>query len=291
MFFRCKVEKGQVNEYFLEEFDAIVIGGGGLKGLAFLGAIQFFAENDLFKNVKTFAGTSAGALICLLLVLGYSPTEQLQMNLETSFLKMKPLNEILSSSSLLDFSLLIQKLDEVCRNKMNKSPTFQELFEYSGKSLRVVAFNVSKNSQHLFSEKETPDVLVVDAVRFSCSLPLVFEPQISDWGDLFFDGGLINNLPVDVVLDSDRIFVVSTGSSAPLEGVALSFSDIVQIVISVPTVSSDLLRIERIKTEYPEKTLFHVDIKNSYSVSATLGMSNEEKLNCFKTGYNFAKGI
>lgn len=292
MFFRYKVEKGGVSQYHLDEFDAIVIGGGGLKGLAFLGAIQYFQECGLLNNVKMYAGTSAGSIISLLLVLGISPKEQLEMNVNSTFLKTKPLNEVFKSGSLMDYSILIETVHKICIEKMNISPTFLELFNFTGKSLRIVSYNVTKHSQHVFSETHSPDVLVADAIRYSCALPIIFEPQMSEDGEIFLDGGLINNLPVDVVKDDcDKILAISTESSTPFSNSKLSFADIVQIIISVPTVTSDLQRIDQIRTTFPEKTLFHVQLKHSYRVSATIGMTKEEKVNCFETGYNFAKGI
>jgi len=289
MFFRYKVEKG---EYALDDFDAIVIGGGGLKGLSFLGAIHFFKECGVLDNVTTFAGTSVGSVICLLMALGYTPKDQLAMNLDASFLKMKPLGEMVKSRSLFDFSLLLQSLEEACVAKMNTSPSFRELRAFTGKSLRVVAYNASKNCQHLFSDVDTPDVKVTEAVRYSCAIPLVFDTQTAESGEIFFDGGLINNLPVDVVVpDASNVFVVSTAPLPPDASSPLSFADIVQIIINVPTVSSDLQRLEMARSSFPDKKFFHIHLKHSYRPTATLGMSSEEKTNCFQAGYDFAKRI
>jgi predicted acylesterase/phospholipase RssA len=288
MFFRYKVEKG---EYVLDDFDAVVVGGGGLKGLSFLGAIHFFKESGVLDKVETFAGTSVGAVICLLMALGYTPEDQLAMNLDASFLKMKPLSDMVKSRSLFDFSLLMEKLEEACVAKMDTSPSFRELRAFSGKSLRVVAYNASKNCQHLFSDVATPDVKVMEAVRYSCAIPLIFDTQTAENGDVFFDGGLVNNLPVDVVADdANNVLVVST-AAVPPETPTLSFADIVQIIINVPTVSSDLQRLELARASFPEKHFFHIHLKHSYRPTATLGMSLEEKTDCFRAGYDFAKRI
>ena len=287
MFFRYKVEKG---EYVLDDFEAVVIGGGGLKGLSFLGAIHYFEQCGVLSKVKVFAGTSVGSIICLLLALGYTAKEQLEMNLDASFLKMKPLNEVFKSKSLVDFSPLMEKLEQVCADKMNTSPNFREFHQFTGKSLRIVAYNASKNCQHVFSEEQTPNFKVTDAVRFSCAIPLIFDTQITKEGEIFFDGGLVNNLPVDLVQDAKSIFAVST-ATVPPETETLSFGDIVQIIINVPTASSDLKRVETIRKACPEKSVFHVHLENSYRPISTLGMSYEEKLDCFKSGYDFAKKI
>jgi predicted acylesterase/phospholipase RssA len=289
MFFRYKVEKGEIIETVLHKFQGIVIGGGGLKGLSFLGVLEYFRECDLLNDLRIYAGTSAGAIICLLMILNFSPREQLDLNLNTSFLKLKPVQSVFQSQSLLDFTDLVNGLEDLCRQKLNRVPTFLELFEQTGKSLRVVSYNASKNIQETFSETTTPSCLVTEAVKFSCSIPLIFEPQRSKEGDFYFDGGLVNNLPIDAASDADTILVISTACPALTDN--LSFSDVVQMVISVPTSSSDFVRLQHFKIDYPEKWIHHVHLEHSFSPTATLGMKYEEKLNCFKTGYMFAKGI
>jgi NTE family protein len=45
--------------------------GGGIRGIAFGGALQFLEEYDLLSQVKNFAGSSAGAVVASGLAIGY----------------------------------------------------------------------------------------------------------------------------------------------------------------------------------------------------------------------------
>ena len=56
-------------------YDTLVLSGSSIKGITFLGALQYLYDNSLLKNVKTFVGTSSGAMISFLLIIGYTPVE------------------------------------------------------------------------------------------------------------------------------------------------------------------------------------------------------------------------
>ena len=58
-----------------DEFDTIVLSGGSVKSLMQIGSLQYCYDNYLLKNLKTFIGTSAGAIILFLLIIGYTPIE------------------------------------------------------------------------------------------------------------------------------------------------------------------------------------------------------------------------
>ena len=59
----------------MNSYDTLVLSGGSIKGIILLGSLQYFYDNDCLNEVKTYIGTSAGAIICYLLCIGYTPTE------------------------------------------------------------------------------------------------------------------------------------------------------------------------------------------------------------------------
>ena len=60
-----------------EEFNALVLAGGGLKGFGILGGIQYLidAKKIELKKIHYYAGTSIGAVICFFLAIGYNPID------------------------------------------------------------------------------------------------------------------------------------------------------------------------------------------------------------------------
>src|SRR6476620_9787215 len=59
----------------------------GIRGIAYCGAIQEMESRDLMKPVEKVAGTSSGAIVALLVSLGYSGEEIEKLIGETNFKK------------------------------------------------------------------------------------------------------------------------------------------------------------------------------------------------------------
>jgi NTE family protein len=93
--------------------------------------------------------------------------------------------------------------------------TFRQHQQIFGTRLAVTGTNLETQKSHIFSADTTPNFRVVDAVRISMSLPMIFKPMvIKDDADLktvinpgettpehplrgvWVDGGLLNNIPV-----------------------------------------------------------------------------------------------
>ena len=53
----------------------LVISGGGVSGIGFLGIIKYLDDHNIISNIETYVGTSIGSIICLLLLIGYKHNE------------------------------------------------------------------------------------------------------------------------------------------------------------------------------------------------------------------------
>ena len=56
-------------------FRNLVFEGGGVKGIAYVGALEVLDQEGILKDIKRVAGTSAGAMVAVLVGLGYSAAE------------------------------------------------------------------------------------------------------------------------------------------------------------------------------------------------------------------------
>ena len=56
-------------------FKNFVFEGGGVKGIAYVGALQTLQANNVMESIQRVGGTSAGAINAVLLALGYSLEE------------------------------------------------------------------------------------------------------------------------------------------------------------------------------------------------------------------------
>ncbi len=57
------------------EYKNLVLEGGGIRGLAYPGALKVLEQKGIIKNIERVAGTSAGAITALMVSLGYNSYE------------------------------------------------------------------------------------------------------------------------------------------------------------------------------------------------------------------------
>jgi predicted acylesterase/phospholipase RssA len=82
-----------------------------------------------------------------------------------------------------------------------KDITFIELAKITGKNLVVCVSNLTKERSEFFSVDTMPQLSIVTAIRVSCCIPILFTP-ISINDDVFMDGGLYDNFPIDYFKNS-----------------------------------------------------------------------------------------
>ena len=56
-------------------FKNLVFEGGGVRGIAYVGALEVLDNEGILKNIKRVAGTSAGAMVAVLVGLNYTASE------------------------------------------------------------------------------------------------------------------------------------------------------------------------------------------------------------------------
>ena len=185
----------------------LCLSGGHLKVASFLGCIAAMDETNpsMMQGFKNFAGTSAGALLCLMCVLRYTFQEMMEctrtlvqrfgsldhQDIEGAF-------EAWSGMGVISGDRLDRVVWHVLEQKeMPKQCTFVELAKKTGRNLIVSGFNVSTSSHEYFSVDSYPNMCVHTAIRISMSLPVLFRPYEMD-GMLYCDAGISNNFPIHV---------------------------------------------------------------------------------------------
>ncbi len=74
------------------QFKNLVFEGGGVKGIAYVGAMQVLEEKGILPDIQRVGGTSAGAINATLVALGFTNTEQ------RSILKKLDFNDFMDGS-------------------------------------------------------------------------------------------------------------------------------------------------------------------------------------------------
>lgn len=168
----------------------LALSGGGARGIAHLGVVKALSEAGI--GFDMISGTSAGAVAGVFLANGYTPEETMEVLTKTSLYR--SLRPAVSLRGLL-------RLDNV--EGMLKSHFSGDAFEALKKPFIVAATNVRTGKSRFFSSGE-----LIRPVVASCCIPVVFEPM-KIGGELYMDGGIVNNLPVEPLLGKvDRIIGV-----------------------------------------------------------------------------------
>ncbi len=191
-------EKEPIN---IEKPTALVLSGGGINGITELGAIYYLYINGMLSNIKTYAGTSVGSMICYLLIIGYSPIEILSylcsIDLKRDFGKLNMLT-LMSKWGVYDFSIVEKHLIKLTLNKIRFIPTLKELYEMFNVDFYTVTYNKKlprDNRIEYISWKTHPDLSCITSIRMSSNLPLVFA-KCEVLNKECIDGGIADNFPV-----------------------------------------------------------------------------------------------
>ncbi len=201
-------------------FRNLIFEGGGVKGIAYVGALDVLEKKKILRNVVRVGGASAGAINAVLLALGYTGAEMLDILLRLDFR-----NFLDDSWGLVrDVERLVNEygwfkgdtFEEWIRARIEAKGqpddvTFSELKRSGHLGLYLIGTNLSTGFEEVFSAERTPNMHVAKAVRMSMSIPLFFAAVRSRRGDVYVDGGVLDNYPVKLF---DRQRYVPSGERA-----------------------------------------------------------------------------
>lgn len=208
----------------------LVLSGGAARGLAHIGVLKALDEQGI--HVDAIAGTSMGAVIGGLYAAGYTPRELEQLALELDW------KQALSDSPPrvdVPFRRKQDDRDFLVKQKLsfrddgtlglplgaiqgqNLSMLLESLLVHTSDTrnfdqlaipFRAVATDISTGEKVVFSKGHLPQ-----AIRASMSIPAVFAP-VEVNGKLLVDGGMVDNIPVDVArqMGVDVVIVVDIGN-------------------------------------------------------------------------------
>ncbi len=200
-----------MKKYSSYNFKNLVFEGGGIKGIAYAGAMQVLEEKGILKNIERVAGSSVGAITASILSIGYTAQEISELLKKTDFADFKddsffiPFNIIRFYKRFGWFKgdKLKKWLQEVFKKKSAENITFRQLYELKEnqggliKELYLTGTNLNNKTEIIMSKKNTPDMKIIDAVRISASIPLFFQ-AVEQNKQFFIDGGLYYNYPIDI---------------------------------------------------------------------------------------------
>lgn len=202
----------------------LVMEGGGVRGLAYPGALEVLEQKGILQNIENVAGSSAGSIAGLVVSLGYTAHE---------------IDSVLQSLKIGEFNdgkFFVGRIRRI-KNEygMYKSDAFEDwlahLIEFKTgntdltfddlhrmhlennkfKDLYCTGTNITRQRLEVFSWKTWPNMKLRTAVLISSSIPFYFTPvSIDSMGnkvslkdtiakyDLYVDGGMLCNYPINM---------------------------------------------------------------------------------------------
>ncbi len=205
---KVKTDKGsEPNKY---HFKNLVFEGGGVKGIAYVGALDILEKEGILQDIERVAGTSAGALVAVLVGLGYS-TEELgevlwdlnfQNFLDDSFGQVRDIQRLINEYGWYKGDFFRDLVAGYIKDKTgNGEATFKDLADAKKfRDIYLIGADLSTGFSKVFSFKHTPNAKVADAARISMSIPLFFKAVqgVNGDGHIYVDGGLLDNYPIKV---------------------------------------------------------------------------------------------
>ena len=182
-------------------YKALIMKGGGIKGLAYVGALE---EITKFYKFNWYAGTSAGAIAAVLLGADYSIDELKKILSEKNFKDfkdaslLKGLLNLISKKGVYEANTFTSWLDNLLAKKLESTVAVR--LAHLPNRTSIYACRRDKDALIFDSHNaETKNINAAFAARCSMSIPLIFTPQKSE-GLNVFDGGARNNFPVELLL-------------------------------------------------------------------------------------------
>jgi NTE family protein len=184
----------------------LVLGGGSVRGLAHIGALEKLIQQNLIDmdHIDSVAGSSAGSAISMMIALKYTIDEiwEILYNTDVNDLIKPNIILLLDKFGIENGKGMLGFFEDLIHKKTgNRHTNFKQLYDTTGINLIVVASCLTTKKAVYFNHINTPYIKVSVAVRASISIPCFFTPVTID-GNVYVDGSILDDYPMHLFSDN-----------------------------------------------------------------------------------------
>lgn len=276
----------------INKINHLVLSGGGVKGISFVGALKELILTGLnIDKLTHICGVSAGSIIAALLSVGYNIDELHELMLSIDFAKFVDGNYISESSHFFTQwgccagNYFLELMGTLIEKKTgNKNYNFKQLQNDKGISLTIPVTNISTSKIIYINDscEIFKDIPIKDAIRMSMSIPFLFEPV--KYNDHYYvDGGLLDNYPIGIYNNSGEDNVLGIRIITKYDETHINkFNHLYEYAYGF--IDTLLFTIEDKNIDHEKNNYRTIKIKTpSYSITK-FNITSEEKYKLFHKG-------
>jgi NTE family protein len=276
----------------------LVLSGGGARGFATLGTLNYLIKKGVIdvSLVRTFVGSSVGALAALFLNCGYTPKQLYDIGLNLDLRSMFD-PDIKNLITHFGFDTGIKFVDKIKRIliKKNIDPniTFLRLYNLTKQKLIITATSLNRKQVKYFDYITTPQYRVIDVIRASISVPFLFT-TVKSGNEHFVDGGMLDNFPLHLFKDvpPHEVLAIKFRKTREIPEESMQFSMIHDLAdAAMANLSCLLEEIEHLRSllsgELYNKSCIVVDTGKYHMLSFNISKKDKQKM--FRMGRKAAK--
>lgn len=172
----------------------VYLRGGGTRLPAYLGALRQIEEQG--GQVRAWAGVSGGGLLAAVLASGYDHEQAVELMMNTD---VRQFSDLRPWAWFRHFGIYAGRKLEKWLKQVTEARRFKDL----DVPLAIMAMDINTHKPFIFSNQNTPDVLLATAIRCSVGVPGLFAIRRLH-GRPLIDGGLVHAQDRDLFPPNDR---------------------------------------------------------------------------------------
>ena len=190
----------------------LVISGGGPIMVLVLGAIQHLEQNNFvdMKNIESIYGTSAGAIVGVLICLKYDWETINDYIIKRPWqdvfpIKVQNIFDAYTKKGIFDIKTIEKCFKPLLDAKdIPMDINLENFYNLTKIELHLFSFEINEYKVHDISYLTHPNLSLMIAIQMTCALPVLVTPVCID-DKCYIDGGMSCNYPLNFCITSGKI--------------------------------------------------------------------------------------